>query len=114
MWPKLVSARSDRCAPSRETIKLNWLIIISCALLIACSQPTKQTRHPSVRAEFLREHPALSMVNDVGPCPGYVVDHIKPLCVGDDDSVDNMQWQTSGGSYLKDNSERAMCREYNN
>jgi hypothetical protein len=46
-----------------------------------------------------------------GACPGYVVDHIKPLCAGGDDSVDNMQWQEYSESLMKDKVERMMCRD---
>ncbi len=41
---------------------------------------------------------------------GYVVDHIKPLCAGGLDSVENMQWQTLKDSYLKDIQERKYCK----
>lgn len=42
--------------------------------------------------------------------PGYVVDHIVPLCACGADSVVNMQWQQADSSYVKDNWEREMCR----
>ncbi len=45
-----------------------------------------------------------------GPCPGYVVDHITPLCAGGPDSPNNMQWQTIEAGKLKDKGERAQCR----
>lgn len=42
--------------------------------------------------------------------PGWVVDHIIPLCAGGPDVVLNMQWQTSAESYVKDKYERQICR----
>lgn len=44
------------------------------------------------------------------PRPGYVVDHIVPLCACGADSVSNMQWQRQDSSYVKDTWERQMCR----
>lgn len=42
-------------------------------------------------------------------CPGYVVDHIEPLCAGGHDAPSNMQWQTKAASYKKDALERSVC-----
>jgi hypothetical protein len=47
-----------------------------------------------------------------GACPGYVVDHIKPLCAGGADHPSNMQWQTVKEAKKKDRREREMCRSY--
>jgi hypothetical protein len=44
-----------------------------------------------------------------GACPGYVVDHIKPLCAGGRDHPSNMQWQTRAEAKVKDREERKMC-----
>ncbi len=41
--------------------------------------------------------------------PGFVVDHILPLCAGGADAVSNMQWQPVKLSYEKDKFERALC-----
>jgi hypothetical protein len=41
--------------------------------------------------------------------PGFVVDHIIPLCAGGPDTVANLQWQDVKGSYQKDIYERALC-----
>ena len=34
--------------------------------------------------------------------PGYVIDHVKPLCHGGPDDVANMQWQTRAEAKAKD------------
>jgi hypothetical protein len=34
--------------------------------------------------------------------PGYVVDHVRALCVGGADEVGNMQWQTVAEAKAKD------------
>jgi hypothetical protein len=41
--------------------------------------------------------------------PGYVVDHVIPLCAGGPDTPANMQWQDIRASYRKDVYERALC-----
>jgi len=43
--------------------------------------------------------------------PGYVKDHIKPLCAGGPDRVGNMQWQTREEANNKDRLERKQCRQ---
>lgn len=45
-----------------------------------------------------------------GACPGYVVDHIRPLCAGGADRPSNMQWQTTADAKVKDLAELRECR----
>ncbi len=59
---------------------------------------------------FKRSHPCPATGQPRGPCPGYVVDHIKPLCAGGADRPSNMQWQTVKDAKVKDRAERAQCR----
>ena len=40
-------------------------------------------RDPGQRSAFVKHHPCPSTGKARGACPGYVVDHIKPLCAGD-------------------------------
>jgi hypothetical protein len=42
-------------------------------------------------------------------CPGYIVDHITPLCACGEDKPSNMQWQTLAASKAKDKLEDAQC-----
>ena len=42
--------------------------------------------------------------------PGYVVDHIIPLCACGRDVAENMQWQSIQESKLKDKWERKQCK----
>ena len=41
--------------------------------------------------------------------PGYVADHMVPLCAGGTDAVDNLQWQTVADAHVKDKAEWALC-----
>jgi len=41
--------------------------------------------------------------------PGWVIDHVVPMCAGGPDTVANLQWQDRAASYRKDVFERALC-----
>jgi hypothetical protein len=66
-------------------------------------------RDPAARAQFVRSSPCPVTGAHRGPCPGYVVDHIQPLCAGGADHPSNMQWQTIEAAKVKDREERAAC-----
>lgn len=91
----------------------------SCALLflVASSLPAQGAeRSHAARAEFQREHPCPSTLDGPeggrrGPCPGWVVDHIKPQDCGGADAPANMQWQTKADARAKDQWERRGCRQ---
>src|SRR6267378_2196639 len=69
----------------------------------------EQYRDPHQRALFAKSRPCPSTGQGRGACPGYVVDHIKPLCAGGRDHPSNMQWQTVAEAKIKDREERRMC-----
>ena len=54
---------------------------------------------------FKHTHPCPVNGNTKGRCPGYIVDHIKALCVCGKDRPSNMQWQTVAEAKLKDRTE---------
>jgi hypothetical protein len=60
------------------------------------------TRCSSTVAEFKKMHPCPSTGAIRGACPGWVVDHIIALCVGGEDAVHNLQWQTVEDAKAKD------------
>jgi len=62
-------------------------------------------------AEFKRQQPCPSTGKARGACPGYIVDHIKPLCAGGPDRPENMQWQTVADAKAKDREERRQCKK---
>jgi len=79
---------------------MNWAQSIAAfaAILALVSAPlafADTKRDPHQRALFMKKHPCPANGNTRGACPGYVVDHIKPLCAGGADHPSNMQWQTS-------------------
>lgn len=63
-----------------------------------------------VRAWLKRANPCPATGQASGSCPGYVVDHVEPLCAGGADTSSNMQWQTTADGKAKDRAEHARCR----
>ena len=57
------------------------------------------------KAKFERSHPCPSTGKRSGACPGYVIDHVRPLKRGGADRAENMQWQTKQAAKQKDKSE---------
>lgn len=85
---------------------------LSSALLIAalCFSANADARSKAQVNHFKRSHPCPATGKADGTCPGYVVDHIKPLCAGGADRPSNMQWQTIAQAKAKDRVERTQCR----
>jgi hypothetical protein len=54
---------------------------------------------------FKRSHPCPSTGRASGACPGYVIDHVKPLKRGGADKPSNTQWQTKTEAKAKDKTE---------
>jgi hypothetical protein len=65
--------------------------------------------HPPPNTPLERQHPCPSTGRTSGRCPGYVVDHVRPLECGGADAPSNMQWQTIAEGKAKDKTER-LCR----
>lgn len=69
-------------------------------------------RSHAARAAFIHANPCPSTGSNKPrlSCPGHVVDHRVPLCLGGDDAPYNMQWQTESDGKEKDKDERRACR----
>lgn len=80
-------------------------------LTLVCSTVTVQAlpRSQAARAEFVNANPCPTTGKTRGACPGYVVDHIVPLCAGGLDHHTNMQWQTVEDAKVKDRDELKQC-----
>lgn len=88
------------------------LVLVACVLaLFASSARAGEPRSPTVKAEFQRLHPCPSTGKSRGACPGYVKDHVIPLCAGGADAASNMQWQTVEEAKAKDKLERHQCAQ---
>ena len=62
-------------------------------------------RSAKAKRDFQKSHPCPSTGRASGSCPGYVVDHVKPLKRGGQDAPSNMQWQTKQAAKEKDKTE---------
>jgi hypothetical protein len=82
--------------------------MLSLLLLMACA-PVPRSR--AVLREFQKLHPCPATGKTTGACPGYVKDHIDPLCHTGvkGDRVDNIQWETIADAKVKDAWERQLC-----
>ena len=45
-----------------------------------------------------------------GKCPGYIIDHVIPLCAGDADTPASMQLRSRAAAKRKDVDEAQQCR----
>lgn len=86
--------------------------ILMFSLLLAFSLPAKAEtiRSYKARADFARAHPCPATDRrSPSKCPGYVIDHVVPLCANGADAPQNMQWQTIRDAKKKDVLERRQC-----
>lgn len=86
---------------------MTYRSLIVLALLMSS---TVDARERSVVREFRKVHPCPATGQTTGACPGWVVDHLIPLCAGGPDHPANMQWQEKAPSLEKDKLEWAICR----
>lgn len=73
------------------------------------TRPARAPRSMAARRAFQRDNPCPATGKPRGACPGWVVDHIVPLCGGGADAPENMQWQEREVSHQKDAIERRHC-----
>ena len=85
------------------------LVLIGAVLASPGTAVAKPHRSSSAVAQFKREHPCPANGATKGKCPGYVVDHVVPLCANGADAPHNMQWQSVEEAKRKDRDERAQC-----
>ena len=71
----------------------------------------KIKRSGAAKDAFKREQPCPATGKSTGRCPGYVIDHVKPLECGGADDPSNMQWQSTAEGKAKDKTER-YCRTF--
>jgi hypothetical protein len=92
-------------------LTLACLVLLTGAL---CAGGVAAGAHRShqQRTAFMRLHPCPATGRTRGACPGYVVDHVRPLCAGGPDAPQNMQWQTTAAGKAKDRIEREECRHH--
>jgi hypothetical protein len=83
--------------------------MLSVILAVSLVYTPNPHRSAAVLAAFQRSYPCPANGAPKGPCPGWVKDHIVPLCSGGPDIVANIQWQRLADSKIKDQAERREC-----
>jgi hypothetical protein len=81
--------------------------LLLLALSLVCT--LAHARDPKEVYAFRSAQPCPANGSKHGACPGYVVDHLRPLCSGGPDRPDNMAWSTLAFSRLKDREEDKLC-----
>lgn len=76
--------------------------------LVLCGKSDAAQRSQAQRHLFARTHACPATHLRKLPCPGYIIDHVNPLCKGGPDLASNMQWQTVAAAKAKDKWE---CRK---
>lgn len=77
------------------------LLLASCAI---------HARSAAQVYRFKQMEPCPATGQSQGPCPGWQVDHITPLCAGGDDKTWNMQWLSVDDHRFKTFVDVKACR----
>lgn len=85
------------------------LLLIAPTLSTSAYPSDRPHRSQSAKREFAQTHPCPSTGQRKPSCPGYVLDHVVPLCAGGEDAPFNLQWQEYQQSLVKDKEERRLC-----
>jgi hypothetical protein len=107
--------RSSRQAPvrlarSRPLLLAVWSL---SAALLGSPEASARPRSEPAQAEFQRLNPCPANDARRGTCPGYVIGHVVPLCLGGPDVAYNMRWQPIAEAKAKD-VPAAQCRTLRN
>jgi hypothetical protein len=98
------SSPAPKAVPSREASAS-----ASATQDIKRDKNGKIARSPAAKHNFEKSQPCPSTGKTSGGCPGYVIDHVKPLACGGADAPSNMQWQSVSAAKAKDAVERKQC-----
>ncbi len=84
------------------------------AAIAFASSPAAADRIPRSQKEvraFRVENPCPVTNRRSGACPGFQVDHKRPLCAGGEDSVSNMHWLSTEDHRFKTLVDARECRK---
>ena len=94
---------------SAEDVVRKFVVVLSVLLFVATLDASQIHRSQAAKNDFKRQHPCPANGHASGPCPGYVIDHVKPLACGGADAPFNMQWQTVAEGKAKSLSVNRYC-----
>ncbi len=83
---------------------------LASLILAALLSATAEARDRAQVRKFRQTHPCPATGLARGACPGWEVDHRKPLKCGGADLPANMQWLTIGAHRAKTRREAPLCR----
>jgi hypothetical protein len=85
-------------------------ILLTLACAVAAAQPIERSR-AEIRA-FRADNPCPATGQVKGACPGYAVDHIRPLCAGGEDKRQNLQWISNEDHAFKTRIDTRECKKF--
>jgi hypothetical protein len=87
--------------------------LAAALFLVACVAVHANPRSPALRAEFQRLEPCPATGQPRGPCPGFQVDHVNPLCLTGPggDMISNLQWLSIEDHKRKTVRDIQLCRQ---
>lgn len=86
------------------------ILLLVCFTAHAQVVSNSALRDPKQAAAFKKLKPCPATAKIQPSCPGYVVDHIDPLCAGGADHPDNMMFMTVEDAKKKDRVEHKLCK----
>lgn len=91
-------------------VRSGFALCLALASLSASAQPIH--RSPAEVRAFRAENPCPTTGRRSGPCKGWAVDHVKPLCAGGEDKPANMQWIEGSDHRFKTLVDIKECRKF--
>jgi hypothetical protein len=85
--------------------------VFALALALSLSAIGQIQRSASEVRAFRSHNPCPATGMKRGACPGWAVDHIRPLCAGGEDHRGNMQWITEPDHRFKTLVDVKECRK---
>lgn len=101
--------RSPGCRSDEQGVPESSVSANACSTCMRDSRGRIE-RSSTAKYDFEKTHPCPSTRKTNEACPGYVIDHVKPLACGGADTPGNMQWQSESAAKAKDKVERIGCR----
>lgn len=86
-------------------------LILLALLLVATTASARIERSASEVRAFRAENPCPTTSRRSGPCRGWAVDHVQPLCAGGLDARGNMQWISTEDHRFKTLVDERECRK---
>jgi len=85
-------------------------LIAAAPVVLPDTAQARTVRSHKQLAAFRHAHPCPSTGKRTGACPGWQIDHIKPLCAGGADKPRNMHWITVADHRAKTRRDVRWCK----